>query len=288
MAVVGALDVDTAVEALGDGSFRAELSRDWEIWGPNGGYLAVIALRAAGAATRLRRPVSFGAHFLGVAEFAPVRLTVRRVRETKRVASLAVSMAQDDRPILEALVWVTGVGDGLEHAAWTIPDVAAARDLPTNVELAGDTKAPPFRFWQNLECRPLRWIADWERRPAGDFREFSWYRYRPTATFADPFVDAGRALLLLDTLFWPAASRGHPGNQGWYAPSVDVQARFHALEPASEYLLVDAHSPAARDGLVGGAGAVWSESGVLLATGGQQMLCRPAHLNPNPVQPPAG
>jgi acyl-CoA thioesterase len=286
MAAVGALDIDTTPVPLGDGTFRAELSRDWEIWGPNGGYLAVIALRAAGAATPLRRPVSFTAHFLGVAEFAPVTLAVRRVRETKRVASLAVSMTQEDRPILEALVWVTGGGDGIEHAAWTMPASAPPRELPTNVELMGEAELPPFRFWENLECRPLRWIADWANRPPGDFQELSWYRYTPSATFADPFVDAGRSLLLLDTLFWPAASRGHPANQDWYAPSVDIQARFHALEPGSEYLLVDAHSPVARDGLVGGAGAVWSESGALLATGGQQMLCRPARLNPNPVAPP--
>ena len=177
--------------------------------------------------------------------------------------------------------------EGLEHDAWTMPEVAAPRDLPTNVELMADAEMPSFRFWDNLECRPLRWVRDWEHRPAGDFRELSWYRYTPAATFADPFVDAGRALLLLDTLFWPAAQRGHPENQEWYAPSVDIQARFHALEAASEYLLVDAHSPVARDGLVGGAGAIWSESGRLLATGGQQMLCRPAHLNPNPVAPPS-
>lgn len=288
MAGVGDLGVDTAVVAQTDGSYRAELSRDWEIWGPNGGYLAVIALRAAGAHTRLRRPVSFAAHFLGVAQFGPVTLRVRPVRETKRVASLAVSMTQGDRPILEALIWVAGVSDGLAHAAWTMPEVAPPRDLPTNVELMPDDGSPQFRFWDNLECRPVRWIADWEHRPAGDFHELSWYRYTPTATFSDPFVDAGRALLLLDTLFWPAASRGHPGNEVWYAPSVDVQARFHALEPTSEYLLVDVHSPAAGDGLVGGAGAVWSETGALLATGGQQMLCRPAHLNPNPVAPPPG
>ena len=284
---MGALDTDTAVERLGDGTFRAELSRDWEIWGPNGGYLAVIALRAAGAHTALRRPVSFTAHFLGVAEFGPVTLAVRPVRETRRVASLAVSMTQGDRPILEALVWVVDGSDGLEHDAWTMPEVAPPRELPTSVELMRDVGLPPFRFWDNLECRPLRWVVDWEHRPPGDFRELSWYRYTPTATFADPFVDAGRALLLLDTLFWPAASRGHPENQEWYAPSVDIQARFHSLEPMSEYLLVDAHSPVARDGLVGGAGAIWSESGVLLATGGQQMLCRPVHLNPNPPAPPS-
>ena len=61
-----------------------------------------------------------------------------------------------------------------------------------------------------------------------------------------------------------------------------MQARFHALAPDEAWLLGEAFSPAAGEGLVGGTGAIWSESGRLLATGGQQMLCRPMHLNPAP------
>ena len=55
---MGDLEVDTRVERRGDG-FVAQLSRDWEVWGPNGGYVASIALRAAGAVSRFRRPASF-------------------------------------------------------------------------------------------------------------------------------------------------------------------------------------------------------------------------------------
>ena len=36
---------DTAVDGT-DGSYRAVLSKDWEIWGPMGGYVAAVALRA--------------------------------------------------------------------------------------------------------------------------------------------------------------------------------------------------------------------------------------------------
>ena len=71
--------------------------------------------------------------------------------------------------------------------------------------------APMFPFWNNLECRPCDWIDDWEHRPPGVFHENAWYRFRPTPTFADPFLDAGRALLVLDTVLWPVAARGHPG-----------------------------------------------------------------------------
>lgn len=279
---MGALDIDTMVRGS-DGRYTAAVSRDWEIWGPNGGYMAVLALRAAGAHTDLLRPASFAGHFLGVADFDDVDITVRTLRRTKRVESMAISMTQHDRPILESMVWVVTEGDGLVHDAWSPPAVAAPHELPTMAERMAD-EAPGFRFWDNLECRPCDWIEDWDNRAPGEFHENAWYRFVPTATFTDPFVDAGRSLLVLDTVFWPVAMRGHVENAGWYAPSIDIQVRFHAAAPEREYLLTDVHSPAAHDGLVSGVGSIWSDDGRLLATGGQQMLCRPRALNPNPGQ----
>lgn len=278
---MGALDIDTALQG-GNGHFVGRITRDWEIWGPNGGFLAALALRAAGAHTDLSRPASFSCHFLGVADFDTVDLHVRSLRRTRRAESMAVSMTQRGAPILEAMVWAIGTVAGLEHDAWTMPVVPAPGELLSIEEHAPD--GPTFAFWNNLECRPCNWIDDWDHRPPGVFHEHAWYRFRPSATFDDPFVDAGRALLVLDTVLWPVVARGHPEMPDMYAPSIDVQVRFHALAPHDEFLLTDAHSPAGRDGLVGGVAAVWSESGQLLATGGQQMLCRPRHLNPNPDQ----
>jgi acyl-CoA thioesterase II len=275
---MGDLALDTAIEGR-EGRYRADLSRDWEIWGPNGGYLAVIALRAAAEGTELRRPASITCHFLGVAEFGPVDLEVRVVRATKRTASIAVHMRQGDRPLLEALTWIVGDVDGLSHTAAPAPDVARPDGL-----LSVEERLPPERrsempFWQNLEERPLSWIDDWEHREPDEPLYQSWLRFRPSATFDDPFVDAGRSLLLIDTMNWPAAVRAYPpGEHGFYAPSIDVHAQFHALEPECEWLLCEARSPWAADGLVGGTSSVWSSTGTLLATGTQQLLCRPTEL----------
>ena len=46
---MGDVEIDTAPEPVGDGRYRAGCMGDWEIWGPCGGYVAAIALRAAGA-----------------------------------------------------------------------------------------------------------------------------------------------------------------------------------------------------------------------------------------------
>lgn len=277
---MGDLARDTAVDGS-DGRYRAQLSRDWEIWGPNGGYLAVVALRAAGAHTLLRRPATFSCHFLGVADFDNVDLDVRTVRESRRAASIAVSMTQAGKPILEALTWIVGDVDGLEHDAAPMPSVARPDDLP-NVEqlMEGQERGPYVRFWGNFEERPLAWLSreKWESREPDDPIFRSWYRYVPRDTFEDPFVDAGRALLLVDTLGWPAAVRAYPSEIPFYAPSLDVTVRFHAAAPESPWLLAECRSPVARDGLVASAASLWSADGRLVASGGQQMLCRPAAM----------
>lgn len=48
---MGDLDRDTALTGSA-GRYTAALSEDWRIWGPNGGYVAAVALRAAGAESR--------------------------------------------------------------------------------------------------------------------------------------------------------------------------------------------------------------------------------------------
>ena len=79
---------DTAVHRLGvDGDvtrLRAELSPAWEVWGPVGGYVAAIALRALAAGTELPRPASFHCNFLSVARFGAVDLEVATLRRGKR------------------------------------------------------------------------------------------------------------------------------------------------------------------------------------------------------------
>lgn len=277
---MGDLAVDTAIEG-GDGRYRAQLSRQWEIWGPNGGYLAVIALRAAGAHTPLRRPATFSCHYLGVAEFDGVDLDVRTIRSSRRTASIAVSMSQQGKPILEAQAWIVGHVEGLEHNAAPMPDVARPEALPSVEELMADQERGPYQaFWSNFEERPLSWLprSEWESREASEPSLRSWFRYVPSDTFDDPFVDAGRSLLLIDTMGWPAAVRAYTSDLPFYAPSLDVTARFHAVAPESPWLFVECSSPVARDGLVASAASVWSADGRLLASGGQQMLCRPMTL----------
>lgn len=277
---MGNLGEDTAVIG-GDGRWTARFSADWEIWGPNGGYVASVALRAAGAHSAFRRPASLLCHYLGVAAFDTVDITTTTLRLAKRAESVRVTITQQEKPIAEALVWCVDEGlDGLDHDAAVGPDVPAPDALPDLATLmAGDGGgASRPSFARNFEQRPINWRpwAEWENRVDLDPSVVTWMRYRPQPTFDDQFVDAARSVILLDTWQWPAACNAYrPGTMQYQAPSLDLAVSFHEIDPTSEWLLVDARSPVARDGLVGGQAAIWSQSGKLLASGGQQMLCRP-------------
>src|SRR5262249_45178219 len=194
-----------AVQA-GDGRYTAPLSEDWAIWGPNGGYVASVALRAAGAQSRFDRPASLVGHFLGVARFDTVELDVTVLRGAKKAESLRVSMSQGGEPVFEALVWAVGDVQGLEHNTMELPDRRDPESVqPTSERLAAAGITPMFPFWQNFDERNFDWIDDYESRPPGPPQFGRYYRYVPQSTFDDPWVDACRSLILLDTLGWPAA-----------------------------------------------------------------------------------
>lgn len=266
---MGDFERDTRVMGS-DGRYQIDLSSDWDIWGPNGGYLAAVALRAVGAEAQIRRPATFSAHYLSVARFATVDLEVTALRRGRRSESFRVSMRQEGKPILEGLAWTAAERDGLEHDVAKAPDVRPADELKSREDLTEDDR-PRFAFWNNLEERPTKW--DRRNPPAPtDPESIGWYRFRPRATFDDPFVDAARALLLIDTMIWPAAWHHHvPEN--YYAPSLDVVAWFHRAEPSSEWLLCEARSPLAEAGLIAGTSRVWTTDGRLMASGGAQLAC---------------
>jgi hypothetical protein len=78
-AAMGKFQDDTVLTEQG-GRLFATLSRDWEIWGPNGGYVAAIALRAAGKiAPAGHGPATISVQYLSVAQFADVEAVVEPV-----------------------------------------------------------------------------------------------------------------------------------------------------------------------------------------------------------------
>lgn len=279
---MGDIAAQTAVTALdepgpdGVQHFSAELSQDWEIWGPEGGYVAAVALRAAGAASPFARPASFFCHYLSVAAFEPVELTVTPRRAGRTVLAQRVEMTQHGRPVLDAMVWSVGEVAGLVHEDLTPPDVADPEDLKGWADLLEDRDSgPPFEFWNNFEQKPIDYVLDWPPPAPLPPTWRSWLRPQPTATFADPWEDAARTLIVLDVMSWPAGSRPHAHlEHGFIAPSLDLYAAFQHPGSNSEWILLEGHSPMADDGLLSWTGRVWTRERKLIASGGGQAVFR--------------
>lgn len=277
---MGDLAVDTAVTPLGDGRYRATLRAEWEIWGPMGGYVAAVALRAAGADSPFLRPASFTAHYLGVARFDEVEVVVETRRQARTATAQRVSMTQGDRPVLDAMVWSIGPVEGLAHHLAEPPDVDGPEGLPSMEELRGGD-APTFAFWHNLQTRPVGHSGQWP--PPGPLPPAwqTWQSFVPTATFDDPWVDAARSVILLDVAGWPSLSRHHAWrDHGFTGPSLDLYVAFHEPAPQAAWLLADGCAPVAGDGLYGWHARIWSPARRLVASGQGQGLFRTVPSGP--------
>jgi len=272
---VGDLGIDTAVEARGDGLYRATLSQEWEIWGPMGGYVAACALRAAGASTEHSRPATFSCHFLSVAQFGPVDIRVETRKTGRTATSQRVEVTQGDRAILDASVWSIGEVEGLEHDETIAPEVPGPDALPSIQELLPDDAPPPFPFWNNLDGKPIQFEEDWPPSGPLEARWREWLRFKPTPTFEDVWADAARSVILVDLPSWPAAHRPHAWTQPpFIAPTLDLHVAFQRPTVDHEWLLCDGAAPLSTSGLFAWTSNVWSVEGGLHASGGGQCLYR--------------
>ncbi len=148
--------------------------------------------------------------------------------------------------------------------------------MPTLEELRPPDQPEPYAFWDNIEERVVHWFDDWPPPEPMPPEFVGWFRFRPAAAFDDPWVDACRAVILLDVQGWPSASRHHAWREpSLIAPSIDLYVAFHEPLPADGWLLAEGTAPVAADGLVGWTGRLWSTDRRLVASGGGQLLCRP-------------
>ncbi len=270
---MGTLTEATRLTAT-DHGFIVELDSAWEGWGPAGGYLAAIALRAAGVSVpEGHRPVTLSAQFLAKAEpgNAVVRVDIGKSGGSSQVN---VSLWQLDRCFFQAQIWTTSRDFGPCQIEARMPDVPAAaglETLETHFSLLGRKLVT---FWANLERRPVEFRAPGGPRPRTR-RLQRWYRFRHETATADVFGNAGRAAVLIDANIWAAHWRMLDQEPDYAGPSLDLIMSFHDAAALSEWLLLDAASDVAVNGIVHATGRVWTNDGCLVATGGGNCLVVP-------------
>lgn len=256
-----------------DGTLFAEVSPRWEIWGPNGGYLAAIALRAAGLrAPPGHRPASLSCQYLKRGLFGEARLEVETLRSGRWVSCFSVRMVQGEQLTLAATIWTTNAAGGLapDYREPAMPAVPPPEELEPPRSNPGG-----FTFWENFDLRIASAEARGRAEPRGALTE-RWLRFRGWAPGEDPFLAEARAVVLIDTMLWPAHWSRTATPLDYAAPSLDVSVWFHEPTADSDWLLIEARAPVSAAGLIYGEGRVWTRDGRLVAGGASNMLVLPA------------
>ncbi len=265
-------DLERVMALTGQGGeYQVDIDGNWCVWSPAGGYLMALVLRAAGLETAFSTPLALTCHFLGAPKLAEAQLTVGSLRRTRVAESMHVSMTQEGRPILEALLWAGETVEGYQHADAEMPDVPGYEGLPATETGTGK---PGFQtLWQHMEHRPIGPLH-WQREEPAAPRQRDWIRLRDFAPDADAFADAGRQAIVLDSYTWPAAAHAHAGDPRFVAPTISLSIDFHQTAD-SPWLLSDAYAPIAEAGRIAIHNRLWSPEGRLVATGNGTLICRP-------------
>ena len=255
----------------GANGYRATLDPVWDIWGPAGGYIAAIALRAVREeASEGHRPVSIMGQFIRVARPGTLDVTVSPVKQGAS-ALWNVALAQEGQAVFHAQIWTTARRDPAIPVQPTAPDVPGPAGLPDQEAIVAERGLPLNPFWKNLESRPVN-FRTFDDPPADLAHQYRWMRFREWSAPADPFLDAMRTALLIDLAIWPGHWHRISERAPYLAPSLDLTVYFHTNADAGEWLLSDADSDVSGEGLLSGRVRVWSEDGRALATGSGHCL----------------
>jgi acyl-CoA thioesterase len=253
---------DTAVTRVDENRWTAQISKAWWIIrGPNGGYLAALAMRAltetVGDPERAARSLTL--HYLRPPVEGAVTIDVTVERSGRTLDSLSIRMTQNDRLLVIGLAAfaVDRVSESFDDLV--MPDVARPEDLE-----------PPPVPGEDVPMRAhydQRWVFGehpiaGEPRPDEPAVVGGWIRLAE-ATPLDHTVLAALSDAWLPAVFGKL-SRPNP------VPTVDLTVHFRDDPPMKhEWCLVQFTSRTLTRGYLEEDGVLWSEDGRVLANSRQ-------------------
>ena len=251
----------TTPEPLGDGRYRATMSRDWWIVrGPNGGYVAAVLVRAMEAelADPARQLRSLTVHYPAAPAEGEAEVAVRVERTGRSMSTLSARLTAGDRLLALALGAFSTDYDAT---------VVAYED----VDVPPPVASPPDPMPEPRDDAPMPFARQWRMVPAlgehGKAITGGWIAPREERE-----LDAALLVALADA--WipaPFAITGRP----FAAPTIDLTVHVRAPLPRpSEPVLGEFRSSLARDGFFEEDGRLWAPDGTLLAHSRQLALAR--------------
>jgi acyl-CoA thioesterase len=254
---------DTSVREIEPGVFEGHVNRDWWIvFGPNGGFLAAMVVKAMSSAvddhTRVARSLTI--HYTAAPAEGPVRIRTTIERAGRTLTTVSARMEQGERLIALAI----GAFSATREAAIEFSDARAPRvPLPEEVEpFQGRRDLPPFtRQW---EVRPALGIPPFTGAE-GSTLSGGWIKP------LDPHpIDAALVAQLADAWVPAVFVRLTEPNA---VPTIDLTIHFRGdlpLEP--DYVLSTFETRLSTGGFIEEDGYIWSRDGQLIAHSRQLAL----------------
>jgi acyl-CoA thioesterase len=208
-------------------------------------------------------------------------LVLETLLTSKRADAVQVNLVQEGQLIVRSTIWTRrpGAPAGLTHDVGGMPSYPLPSDVPV-VPNEGHRKSG-FPIFENFEERQVRlpgerpgehirvdMARDRELKP--EWR--AWYRFLPVARFDEPTLNCARSLILLDAHLLASCIIAHTKFCSAATTQTDMLFCGAPESQETDWLLADLHCPVSQGGRLWGQGAIWSESGRLLAIGQSTMM----------------
>lgn len=260
-----AFDADTAVEPLGDGRYRGEVTPRWDVIGgaPNGGYLVGLLLRAVAAELPAPDVLTVTAHYLDRVEHGEVTVEVEPQRTGRRHDTARARLLQAGTPriLLTATFGYLDDAEGptaIAEPRLEVPELDECLATPPEIEVPEVLRRFDLRHdpacvgWAVGEPTGEGWMAGWIR--FADGRSFDPLSL-PVAT--DAFAPA--VLNLLERIVW--------------VPTLELTVQVRA-RPRTDWLRAGFRTRYLIDGYLEEDGEVRDADGNLVALSRQLALAR--------------
>jgi acyl-CoA thioesterase len=265
-------DRETAVRPLGGGRYESSLDTSWWVHrGPNGGYLAAIALRALteAVADKKRAPRSLTVHYASPPTEGALEIDTVIERAGRSLTSCSARLTQDGKLIGLALGAFSKARPGPEFADVRPPDAPPPEESPVIEAPTDDPMIPDIAFrWENRMVR-----GGFPLEATGEAVITRWIRL-PELRVVDGLVAAALTDAVIPAVFGRV-------DQPMIVPTVDLTIHFRSSLPVpgargDDYVLASFRTNVVAEGFLEEDGEIWTRDGVLLAQSRQLAAVLPA------------
>jgi acyl-CoA thioesterase len=253
-------DADTALAEVGENRWRGTVPATWSIGtGPNGGFMAALAARAAGLAAGAP-PRSLTLHYLAPPAESEIDVAAEVVRAGRSATFLRIVLTQQERPVVLALAVCGAWYD--DAPSWSDAEPPQLPPIEDCIRVDPSRSGVP-----PLQTRYQMHLAPGEP----DLRPVEVKGYIRTA---DPHPSDEVVLAAMSDAFIPPAFFRSP--EPVMVPTLELTIHFRGRPPEGDPPWIHGRfvSRAAGGGVTDEDGDLWSADGRLLVQARQLALVR--------------